>query len=73
MASRNRMMWTGVAIAAALTMSGPSSAFAQAGGAAPAAAPVVVEPARTAEAGKAPAAGAASAVRLTPLQPVRRI
>jgi hypothetical protein len=32
-------MWTGVAIAAALTINEPSSAFAQAGGAAPAAAP----------------------------------
>jgi hypothetical protein len=39
MASRKRMMWTGVAIAAALTISEPSSVFAQAGGAAPAAAP----------------------------------
>src|SRR5262245_60217604 len=38
MASRKRMMWTGVAIAAALTISVPSSALAQAGGA-PAAAP----------------------------------
>jgi len=39
MASRKRMMWTGVAIAAALTINEPSSAFAQAGGAAPAAVP----------------------------------
>src|SRR5262249_3649789 len=39
MTSRNGMMWTGVAIAVALTTSDPSSAFAQAGGAAPATAP----------------------------------
>src|SRR5437016_10774546 len=38
MASLKGMMWTGVAVAVALTISGPS-AFAQAGGAAPAAAP----------------------------------
>jgi hypothetical protein len=38
MASRKRMMWTGVAIAVGLTINEPSSAFAQAG-AAPAAAP----------------------------------
>src|SRR5215471_13880977 len=36
MASRKSMMWTGVAIAVALTISEPSSVFAQAGGAAPA-------------------------------------
>jgi hypothetical protein len=39
MASLKRMMWTGVAIAAAVTINAPSSAFGQAGGAAPAAAP----------------------------------
>ena len=39
MASRKVMMWTGVAIAAVLTISVPSSAFAQAGGVAPAGAP----------------------------------
>src|SRR5713101_5732083 len=39
MASLKGMMWTSVAIAVALTISEPSSAFAQAGGAAPAAAP----------------------------------
>jgi hypothetical protein len=38
MAARQRMMWTGVAIAVALTISAPSSAVAQGGGA-PAAAP----------------------------------
>ena len=38
MASLKGMTWTGVAVAVALTISGPS-AFAQAGGAAPAAAP----------------------------------
>src|SRR5438067_9961559 len=39
MASLKKMMWTGVAIAAALTIGASSSAFAQARGAAPAATP----------------------------------
>jgi hypothetical protein len=39
MASFKRMMWTGVAIAGALAIGAPSSAFAQAPGATPAAAP----------------------------------
>ena len=72
MAVLRKIFGTSIAIAVALTVSEPSSAFAQAGGAAPAA------PAQGGRGGAevvdkvAAAEVEAAARRCTPLQPVRR-
>jgi hypothetical protein len=74
MAVLRKIFRTNVAIAVALTICAPSSAIAQAGGAAPAARrrKVAVEPVRAAEAHKAAVAEAEAALRCTPRQPAQR-